>query len=94
MIRSCNTLFLVRVCKSASYNQSAVLREVTLQYFSGHGFQVCKSRNVMAITCVPNAKITSLWRLWQGDYDVSATLKTTEEHGLVCHFGDEADLNL
>jgi hypothetical protein len=44
--------------------------------------------------CGLNIRITSLWKFLQGDYYISATFKISSQHGLACHFGDIADLNL
>jgi hypothetical protein len=42
---------------------------------------------------VLNVRITSLWKLWQDNYDVSSTFKITNQHGLALRFGNIAYLN-
>jgi hypothetical protein len=45
-------------------------------------------------TCVLNVRITGQWKQWLADYDVSATFKTSTQHGLPLHSYDLVELNL
>jgi hypothetical protein len=61
--------------------------------FSGKSSHVDKPRNVMRNTCVLYVTISSQWKRWRRNCDVSATFKRTNKYGLA-HVGDTADLNL